>query len=165
MVVHPTDKCSTTIFYISDKMHFNSPLPTYSRKHVCCDVLIPVSAHTGGIESFGGSLIISVKGTAKFAGNNAKAGGGAIMMMAPLEVKLANVTFASNTAKSGGAISLESTNYGQRVYDNCIFKDNVATDGGAVYFFGGAGDDYVTNSVFCNNYASKSPEENWLKVR
>ena len=86
-------------------------------------------------------------------------------MAAPLEVRLANVTFASNTAKTGGAISLESTNDDRRVYDNCIFKDNTATDGGAVYFYGGAGVDYVTNSVFFDNYASKSPAYNWLKVQ
>lgn len=125
---------------------------------------VPLSRRmTGGIESNAGSLIISVTGTAWFTRNNAIAAGGAISLTAPVEVKISNVIFAANTAKNGGAISVDSTTHNdRRVYENCMFEDNMATDGGAVYLFGGAGLDYVTSSIFRNNFASKSPTYNWL---
>lgn len=89
-------------------------------------------------------------------GNRAQAGGGAISMVKPTEVRLANSTFMSNTAKFGGAISLDSPSYIRRVYETCVFKNNLATDGGALHVYGDAGLDYVAHSVFRGNYASKS---------
>lgn len=103
-----------------------------------------------------GRLVIASKGTAWFTNNTARSGGGAISITAALEVTINNTTFTSNTAKFGGAIYVGAKNFHRRVYDNCIFKDNMATEGGAAYFFGGAGVDYVASSVFIDNSAGKS---------
>lgn len=46
------------------------------------------------------------------------------------EVNINNTTFTANTGNVGGALSLGSTNFHTRVYDNCIFEDNTATKGG-----------------------------------
>lgn len=118
--------------------------------------LYPFRRPTGGLYSEEGSLVIGSIGTAWFTGNAAKAGGGAISISGPTDVSIANATFASNTAKFGGAISLDSPTDNRRVYENCVFHDNIATDGGAVHFYGDAGLDYVADSVFRDNYASKS---------
>lgn len=110
---------------------------------------------TGGIYSEYGSLIVSFEGTAWFTENYATADGGAIAMMASYEVQITNATFASNTAKIGGAISSSAPNDIRRLFKNCLFYDNIATEGGAVSLYGGAGRDYIATSVFRDNHARK----------
>lgn len=116
----------------------------------------PLWRPAGGIDSYAGSVILSFEGTGWFTGNDAKASGGAIYISEPDEANIANTVFSSNAAKFGGAIALEGVSHSRRVYENCSFFDNMATDGGAVYFYGGAGLEHVSGSVFRNNYASES---------
>lgn len=56
----------------------------------------------------------------------------------------------------GGAIALQYPSYNDRVFDKCVFADNTAINGGAVYLYGDSGGrDVITDSVFRGNYASK----------
>ncbi|CAM9631089.1 unnamed protein product, partial [Laminaria digitata] len=75
-------------------------------------------------------------------------------MQTPAKVNMSGLSFTLNTAELGGAISLGAPERNNRVYDNCTFSDNRASDGGAMYLFGGSGVDVVTASVFRHNHAS-----------
>lgn len=63
--------------------------------------------------------------------------------------------FTANDAQLGGAIALTSFDSSDRTYDKCVFADNTAEDGGAIYMYGVSGSEFVTGSVFRDNYARK----------
>lgn len=77
-------------------------------------------------------------------------------MTSPVEVQITNITFESNAAKVGGAVSMDSPNDNRRIFHNCKFYGNTGTDGGAMSLYGGAGVDYIFDCDFRDNYASKS---------
>ena len=112
--------------------------------------------HTaGGVYTTEGNL--TFKDNIRFTRNVAEFDGGAIAMIAPDEVNMTGSTFTSNTARLGGAVSLTSLIHNQRTFQNCMFVNNSATDGGAMYLYGDAGVDVVAESLFHDNYASKCP--------
>lgn len=90
-----------------------------------------------------------------FFNNSAVYGGGAMGIINPEGLDIRGVTFQSNTAEYGGAVSVASTSGSSREFDGCLFEDNVATDGGALYVYTSAGKETVRNSVFTGNYASE----------
>lgn len=108
---------------------------------------------TGAVDSYLGN--ITVRGDALFIGNIAGVYGGSIVLAGTSSSNITSATFTANDAKLGGAIALTSTDNNDRTYDKCVFADNTAEDGGAIYMYGGSGSEFVTDSVFRDNYASK----------
>lgn len=74
----------------------------------------------------------------------------------PTDLNINGVTFQSNSAKSGGAVFIASTEETSRKFDGCLFEENEAMDGGALCSYSSAGQEAVTNSVFSGNFASES---------
>lgn len=126
-------------------------------------LLPPTRRAPGGIYSGNGlSSKLHLSGETTFAGNVAENDGGAIYIGSLDQVGIADVAFASNTAKQGGAIYVASSSSGIfRKYENCKFDDNIANNGGAIYFSGGDnGFDSVHRSTFQGNDASKTAVNN-----
>lgn len=109
--------------------------------------------YKGGVYSTGSEL--SIGEGALFSNNNATARGGAIHATNPKSLNLKGVTFRSNSAEYGGAILVVSTTESSRTFQGCIFDNNMATDGGALYFYTSVGMEEIEDSVFTRNYASK----------
>ena len=63
----------------------------------------------------------------------------------------------SNKASLGGAVYIAAVDDKQTVFRECVFENNAAADGGAVYLYTGPGVDIFTASVFRNNFAGELP--------
>ncbi|CAM9476657.1 unnamed protein product [Laminaria digitata] len=98
---------------------------------------------------------MTIRGGTLFTGNFASVRGGAIVIERTSKSNITSVTCTANKAVLGGAIALRYPSDNDRVYDKCVFADNTAINGGAVYLYGDSGHDVITDSVFRGNYASK----------
>lgn len=66
------------------------------------------------------------------------------------------ITFEWNKAQIGGAIYTAHVDYQLSEVRACIFHENTAVDGGALYFQSPQGLDAVTSSFFLENFAGTS---------
>ena len=108
----------------------------------------------------------TIRGGTRFTGNVASISGGAIDLAAAVKSSITSVTCTANKAELGGAIAITSPSLNERVYDKCVFADNTATDGGAMYMYSYPGSDVITDSAFRGNYASEiqltSVDRDWM---
>lgn len=74
-------------------------------------------------------------------------------LSSPEQLNVSGATFAYNIASFGGAIALNSGVDMPRTFQGCIFEDNQASDGGALYFYTSAGLERIEESTFRRNYA------------
>lgn len=81
--------------------------------------------------------------------------GGAMAVFSPESLDMSGVTFRSNFAEYGGAVLAVSTVNSSKEFQGCVFEDNTATDGGALFFYTSAGTDNIVNCVFTGNFASE----------
>ena len=65
--------------------------------------------------------------------------------------------FKSNEGSLGGAAYIVAAEDKQTIFSECVFENNEAGDGGAVYLNTGPGVDIFTASVFRNNFAGELP--------
>ncbi|CAN0450956.1 unnamed protein product, partial [Scytosiphon promiscuus] len=91
-----------------------------------------------------------------FIDNSASGLGGAMLFQSPDLLQVSGATFRSNEAVLGGAVYLTAVEDKQTAFSACDFEGNLADDGGAFYLYTGPGVDVFTESVFKNNFASKS---------
>lgn len=117
------------------------------------------------MDSYLGST--TIRGGTLFTGNVASIRGGAIVLAATVKSSITSVTCTANKAELGGAIAITSPgSFNERVYDKCVFADNTATDGGAMYMYSYPGSDVITDSAFRGNYASEiqltSVDRDWM---
>ncbi|CAM9807636.1 unnamed protein product [Laminaria digitata] len=98
---------------------------------------------------------MTIRGGTLFTGNFVSVRGGAMVIQSTSKSNITNVTCTANKAEVGGAIALQYPSDNDRVYDKCVFADNIAINGGAVYLYGDLGRDVITDSVFRGNNASK----------
>ena len=97
----------------------------------------------GGVDVIQGPLTVS---NSTFIGNTASTRGGGIYFNGGGTLTVTNTTFLSNTSSSsGGGIGMRS---GTASLTDCIFSDNTATYGGAIYNWDTT---TVTSSTFSNN--------------
>lgn len=104
-----------------------------------------LSGNGGGL--YGGTQIVACA----FIGNTAKGGGG-LCPVSGVNTFIAECTFQANTAGyggvngNGGGMNLVTF----RVATNCVFTDNVASNGGGIY---GSGAGYIINCQVVSNIA------------
>ncbi|CAM9517492.1 unnamed protein product, partial [Laminaria digitata] len=92
----------------------------------------------------------------RFIGNAAVGLGGAMHIENTHQLECTGVTFELNSAQLGGAIYVVSTGVTLTQFNACVFEQNEAPEGGAMYLATGSGVDKFTSSVFRGNFASKS---------
>lgn len=78
-----------------------------------------------------------------------------MFLSSPDAFLVTGATFTRNEASFGGAVALASSVEKQRNFVGCMFQENRADDGGALYFYSSAGQEAVYNSVFRENHAGK----------
>ncbi|BCI63572.1 endonuclease/exonuclease/phosphatase family protein [Coprobacter secundus] len=83
-----------------------------------------------------------------FINNRTAASGGALRALGKLEMK--NCTFKYNQAKNGGAVDINSSNWGQTNIINCTFAHNKANNGASVSIEE-CNDCYIYGCSFYNN--------------
>lgn len=93
-------------------------------------------------------------GTISFLENTAFIDGGAIVLTHPVKAVIMDVSFDSNQAIFGGALSLTSTSGSLVEIESCHFEGNNASNGGALYNRG-QGQSFVKGSVFYRNVAGE----------
>lgn len=146
------------LMHISNRCSIRNPLLRRSKLS-----LSHLAHYTGAIFS-ALSPNFEVHGVTSFVANQAKFYGGAISLTDPVHINIIDATFESNTATSGGAVSLTSTEGTSGGYENCRFGSNDASNGGALYLStGGTGEvgglSFVQHSAFHNNVAGESPSK------
>lgn len=114
----------------------------------------------GGAIRSSGKILITGKEATRFTGNSALADGGAIMSGGEVLIRADGISFTSNRATRGGAVSLNGSGASLIITgDNTLFDQNstVQSHGGAIYAVAGTtvsieGD----NTLFSGNKASSS---------
>ena len=94
-------------------------------------------------------------GTISFFENTALFDGGAIVLMYPTKAVIKGVSFDSNRAIFGGAVSLTSTTESSVELELCRFESNNASRGGALYI-SGEGQSFIRHSGFYRNVAGEN---------
>ena len=90
-----------------------------------------------------------------FLENNALFDGGAIVLMYPINASMKGVSFESNRAIFGGAVSLTTTTESSVELELCYFESNNASRGGALYI-SGEGQSFIRHSRFYRNVAGEN---------
>lgn len=99
-----------------------------------------------------------------FVGNTARDFGGALSLANPVALNVSDVTFASNVAESGGAVSVTSTDWAIADFQRCQFESNKGTRGGALYFNGDGQRLIHDSSLRLNVAGENNQEECWCAL-